>query len=208
MSDSTAPRRAKRRFSTPVIVAGGLSSLLLSFSFTPTFSALTAAITNSDNTAGTGTLVMQETSGAANCTTDASGTATCSTINKYGGTGTLLAPGGAHQTVNVTIANVGSIDAATFTLDGLACSTADGTGSYHGTGNLCDKLNIKITSGGATVFDGTGNQLDAHAAFPLSAVAAGGSAAFTFDVSFPAGTGDNAYQGRVMSQQLVWTFQS
>ena len=42
--NTVKPRRAKRSLAVPAIVAGGLSSLLLAFSLTPTFSALTASI--------------------------------------------------------------------------------------------------------------------------------------------------------------------
>ena len=70
--------------------SGGTSVLALGMS--PTFSAFTASIQNSVNTAGTGALIMEETSGGVTCTsTDGTeglsgNSAICATINNYGGT--------------------------------------------------------------------------------------------------------------------------
>ncbi len=41
-------------------VVGGIMTLMVAFSLTPTFAGVVATITNSVNTASTGTLVMEE----------------------------------------------------------------------------------------------------------------------------------------------------
>ena len=81
----------------------------------PTFSAFTTSIQNSVNTAGTGALVMEETSGGVTCrSTDGTeglsgNSAICATINNYGGTSNskLLTPRGAANTTYVVITNAG-----------------------------------------------------------------------------------------------------
>lgn len=88
---------------TGLMVVGGLMTLMIAFTFTNTFAALVAQITNSVNTATTGSLQMTETNkdGTVTCkSTDGntSNNATCATINKYGGTDTPLLPGGSKVT--------------------------------------------------------------------------------------------------------------
>lgn len=72
---------------TGLMVVGGLMTLMIAFTFTNTFAALVAQITNSVNTATTGSLQMTETNkdGTVTCkSTDGntSNNATCATINK------------------------------------------------------------------------------------------------------------------------------
>lgn len=199
-----------RRISLPLVLAGGVSSLVLALGMSPTFSAFTASIQNSVNTTASGTLIMQETSGGLTCkSTDgaaiSTNAATCSTINKYGGTGTLLTPGGAANTTTVTIANTGTVAASSFTLTPGACtqsalSTPVGTAT-----DLCAKLHVKITTGGTTVYEGSASALTAVQS--LTPLAAGGSASYTFAVSLDS-SADNTYQGLQASQPLTWAFQA
>jgi hypothetical protein len=215
MSQSTAPRRAHRRLALPVIVAGGLSSLLLAFSLTPTFSALTAAITNNNNTAGTGTLVMEETGPngtgvSTTCTSGASGSATCTDINKYGGSnpstsGYLKMKPGDSQVTTITIKNAGTLDASTFTVKGGACT--DGTqGSVSGSAtNLCDLYTITIKQGTTTVFSDTATAFAAAAASSLSAVNAGSSTTLTITATLST-SATAANQGHTITQPITWTF--
>ena len=76
-----------RRQRIGLAVVGGIMTLMVAFSLTPTFAGVVATITNSVNTASTGTLVMEEKNhdGTVTCTTTGTGSATCATINKYGG---------------------------------------------------------------------------------------------------------------------------
>ena len=203
----------KRKLSLPLVLAGSVSSLVLALGMSPTFSAFTASITNSLNTAGTGTLIMQETSGniPACLSTDggnlSSNTATCASINKYGGTGTFLTPGGAANITTVTIKNVGTVAATSFSLTPGDCEQST-LGASNGTAkDLCKKLHIKITTDGSPVYDGSA--YDFKTAEPLTPLAAGASAVYTFAVSLDSiATNANTYQGLQASQPLTWTFQS
>ncbi len=222
MPKTTAPRRAHRRLALPVIVAGGLSSLLLAFSLTPTFSALTASITNNSNTAGTGTLVMEEYDGSNALTCKSSdGTnnalATCS-LDKYGADLGMLP--GASKTVNVSIKNSSnsSVAASAFTLTPTACAQSN-NGSYNGTAtDLCTQYNVKISSGATTIYNGTPadlaqiNLLDATHLNKAS-IAVGESVPFTIVVTLNGAkatntTTQNTYQGLKIAQSLTWAFQA
>lgn len=218
------PRRAKRRVALPAIIAGGLSSLLLAFSLTPTFSALTAQILNDSNSAGTGTLVMQETgpngTGAqVTCTSTAAGTATCSTINKFGGdnpttSGYLnLKPGGSTVTT-LKFKNIGSVSASTFTVAGGAITKGDNTGSVHGAATasqLGSAFKIKIVVGTTTpttVFEDSANALAATASTPIvipGSVAVNGEVTITVTTTLLS-TADATTQGLTIAEPMTWTF--
>lgn len=209
----------RRGFAIPVIIAGALSSVLLAFSMTPTFSALSAEITNSINTAGTGTLVMQETGpnssgNTVTCTTDGGGTATCASINKFGA-GMAMKPG-ATVSIPITIKNAGSLPASTFTVKANPCEDqVQTTATVSGTGtNLCDLYSVKIVKSGtpATTVQDTitlTNFNTATATTPVSigAVAAGASVDLTLTVTLST-SASAANQGRYVSQPIIWTFQA
>ena len=138
--------------------------MLLASSMNGSLAAFTASITN---TAGSGTVIMQEANGGIICnSTDATGgvssnSATCATINKYGGNLAMVP----NQTVttSITIKNTGTAPAATFTLNPGVCAQAT-NGSVNGTAlDFCTKVNVKITVGGATpaVYTGTAAALTA-----------------------------------------------
>jgi hypothetical protein len=188
-----------------VLVAGLLSTALLSLSLTGTFSTFTAAITNTTDTAGTGALVMQETGGAATClSSDA--TASCSTINKYGGN-LAMAPGDS-STTTVTIANTGTVNASSLTLAPGSCvQSANGTPAGTAT-DFCTQLAVALYSGtaatGTPVYAGPASGLSTQT---LPGVAAGASQAYTFKVSLPTSLG-NTYTNLKASQPLAWTFTS
>jgi hypothetical protein len=208
------PRRAKRSLALPVVIAGGVSSLLLAFSLTPTFSALTAAIQNTTNTAGTGTLVMQETNatGTVLCNSTDGGTvstnsATCATINKYGGD-LAMVPGG-NVTTTVIIKNTGTVAASSFSLAPGTCAQSN-NGSANGTAtDLCSKYTITIKSGTTVVYSGTAAAFtatqDVFQKLSISTLAANTSLTFTIDAKLDSAVG-NTYQGLKISQPLTWTF--
>ncbi|WP_375423425.1 hypothetical protein [uncultured Friedmanniella sp.] len=215
-----APGPRRRRRLTPLaLLTGALGAVVLALSMNSSLAAFTASITNSINTAAAGTLVMQEqnNAGTVTCTsTDGAGnnvatnTATCATINKYGGSTTMV-PG---QTVSttVTIKNIGTAPAATFT---LAPSTCTQSGNVTGSAtDFCSKLNVvlsqtvgstttTITPAGSTLASlATGGALTLTAPVAPQAVVT-----FTFAVTIAASAG-NTYQGLAASQPLVWTFTS
>src|ERR1700753_2489587 len=85
------PRR-RRRFVPLVWLASAGAVFAMALGVGGTLSGFTASINNSTNTAGSGTLLMQEGGpGSVTCLSSAAGTVTaanagtCSTINKFGG---------------------------------------------------------------------------------------------------------------------------
>ncbi|MCZ2404798.1 hypothetical protein IV498_16860 [Paenarthrobacter sp. Z7-10] len=221
MSDRAVHSSRKRRRFTPIALITGLAGVaLLSLSVTGTLSGFTASITNSTNTAGSGSLVMQEqTTGgtAVTCLSTDGGsvstnTASCATINKFGGSTTLV-PGGPAVNTAITIKNIGSVPASTFTLTPGATCTQSNNGTQNGTAaDFCAKLKVVITSGATTVFTGTAATLAGAAAGATSitmppAPAAGVSTPFNIAVSLDS-TVLNNYQGLAASLPLTWAFAS
>ncbi|SIT68209.1 hypothetical protein [Microbacterium sp. RU33B] len=211
---STSPRRT--RVGLPVAIAGALASLVLALGISPSLAAFTASIANTVDTAGMGTLTMQEANAAGTvlCNSTDGGSvstnaATCTTINKYGGN-LAMVPG---QTVNtsITIKNTGTVPASTFSLTPGACAQS-ANGLVNGTAtDLCSRITVVVTSGATTIYNGSlagfsaaVNVLTATAA---SSVPAGASVPFTFAVTLPAALG-NTYAGLQVSQPLTWTFGS
>lgn len=208
---------SRRRRSPILIIAGGVSALALAFAVSPAGAAMTAAITNDTNTAATGYLTMQEadSTGAVQCNSTDGGSvnsnvATCSTINKYGGS-TTMAPGDT-ATTDVTIKNTGTVPATGFSLTPGAC-TQSAVGSQSGSAtDLCSKATVVVTSGTTPVYSGTladfatGGLVDLATA-GLAPVAPDGSVPFTFALTMPS-TLDGTYSGLQVSQPLTWTFNS
>ncbi|MCL9663910.1 hypothetical protein L2091_01530 [Curtobacterium albidum] len=202
------------RFAPVALLAGIFAAVLLSLSLTGTLSGFAASITNSSNTAATGTLVMQEQNAGATVTclsTDggsvSTNAATCSTINKFGGS-TTMTPGNTVNTA-ISIKNTGTANAATFTLTPGATCTQSANGTQNGTAtDLCAKMNLVITSGSTTVFNGT---LASFKGAPASsftmpqAPAAGATVPFNFAVTLDQSAG-NTYQGLAASVPMTWTF--
>jgi hypothetical protein len=211
MSENTSK---KRKLSLPLIVAGGVSSLVLALGMSPTFSAFSASIQNTVNTAGSGALIMQESDGTATCnSTDlgsvSTNSAVCATINKYGGN-VAMVPGQAVVT-NITIKNTGSVAATSFSLTPGACGQSN-NGLANGTAlDLCTKMNVVIKSGTTPVFTGTaatlasGGVIDINLKLAQASVAAGGSVPLTFTVTLDTSAG-NTYQGLKVSQPMTWAF--
>jgi hypothetical protein len=195
----------KRKLSLPLVLAGGVSSLVLALGMSPTFSAFTAQITNGTNNASAGTLVMEETSGGVTCkSTDGgnvtSNAATCATINKYGGAN--LAPGGT-ATTTVIIKNSGNLTPASFSLTpGLCTQTGAVTGSAA---DICTKMTLVLKQNSTQIYSGT--LLGFSGAKPLTTVAPTATSTFTFQITLDSTLG-NTYQGLTANQSLVWKFQS
>ena len=215
MSNHTATVKTKRvRFAPLVIATSIAAAALLSVSMSGTLSGFVASITNSNNTAASGTLVMEEKSTGTTPVTCLStdggsvstNTATCSTINKFGGS-TNMTPG---QTVTtaITIKNAGTVAANTFTLTpGATCAqTTNGTLSGTAT-DFCSKVKVVITSGATEIFNGTAATLAGSPVKSLGAVAAGVSTPFSIAVTLDPAA-NNTYQGLSASLPLTWTFAS
>ena len=217
MSLFTWLRRLLRgRLVPATVVSSVVASALAVLTLSGSLSGFAASITNSTNTAGTGTLVMQESNatGTVTCTSDSGGvstnTATCAGINKFGGSTTMV-PGTPIATT-VDISNVGTVPANTFTLaPGGSCTQSD-NGSVNGAAtDLCSQMTVSITVGTSTtpVFSGTLAALAALST-PITLptpVAAGAKVPVTFTVELPSSAG-NSYQGLQASLPLTWTFDS
>jgi hypothetical protein len=211
------PKHNRRRFTAGALITGVIGAALLTVSMTGTLSGFVASITNSTNTAATGTLVMEEkTTGGTPVTclsTDggsvSTNAATCSTINKFGGSTTMV-PGGPASVTSLTIKNTGTVSASTFTLVPGATCAQSSNGTVNGSAlDLCSKLNVVITSGASTVFSGTAATLaGATTAITMPAAPASGvSVPFTISVQLAA-TAGNTYQGLSASLPLTWSFAS
>ena len=206
----------RRRLSLPIVIAGAVSSLVLAFGMSPTFSAFTAQITNSTNTAGAGSLVMEEKNSAGTVTclsTDggsvSTNSATCSTINKYGGDVAMYP--GETVTTSITIKNVGLSDATTFMLTPGACVQSN-NGTVNGTAtDLCTKVKLLIKSGSTTLYTGTAaaftTAVNINTLLAQASVAAGATVPISFAVTLDS-TAGNTYQGLKVTQPLTWNFQA
>jgi hypothetical protein len=199
----------KRKLSLPLVLAGGVSSLVLALGMSPTFSAFTAQITNDTNNTSAGTLVMEESTVPATVTcksTDGgnvtSNAATCSTINKYGGTN--LAPGGI-ATTTVVIKNSGNLTPASFSLTPLGCTQ---TGTVAGSAlDICAQMTLVLKQDGIQKYTGPLSTFG-PAAISLTPVAPTLTSTFTFQITFGVSTLGNTYQGLTANQSLIWKFQS
>ncbi|AMM21995.1 hypothetical protein AX769_19895 [Frondihabitans sp. PAMC 28766] len=217
MSNNQHAAKAKRlRFAPLAIATGVLGAVLLSVSMSGTLSGFVASIQNTSNTTASGALTMQETSSATGtavtCNSTDGGTvstnaATCATINKYGGSTTMI-PG---QTVSTAIAikNTGTVAASTFALAAGTC-TQGTNGALNGTASdLCTQMTVVITNTttSTAVFSGTLAAFKTQGSIPLGAAAPGASTAFTIAVTLPSTLG-NTYQGLSVSQPMTWTYNS
>ncbi|ROQ39541.1 hypothetical protein EDF46_1173 [Frondihabitans sp. PhB188] len=216
MSSNLHAAKAKRlRFAPLAIATGVLGAVLLSVSMSGTLSGFVASIQNSTNTTATGALTMQEQNSGATVTcsstdggTVSTNTATCATINKFGGSTTMIP--GQTVTTPITIKNTGTVTANTFTLTPGSSCTQSNNGSLNGTAtDLCSKLTVVVTNTttSATVFSGTLTALAAGGAIALPTQAAGATTGFSFAVTLPS-TAGNTYQGLAASLPLTWTYSS
>jgi hypothetical protein len=221
MSKSTSAR-PKRRIALPALIAGGAASLILALSMSPTVAAFSASITNKASV-GTGALVMeQKIGGQSVCKSSDSDTnaATCTTLDQWGGTTTLVP--GQSVGVDLVFANTGTVGATAFTLKADKCTQEKLKDLRFNTADdLCDKLNVTITSGGKEIFKGTAaslftgdtsgidilDKLKTTATAAKPAVAAGSSIPVTISVTLDQ-SADNSYAGLKAKQALTWTFNS
>ena len=206
----------KRSISLPLVLYGCISSLVLALSMTPTLGAFSASISGDANSAGTGTIVMQEmdTSGTIIClSTDDGGVsmnaASCPGINRYGGS-VGMRPGDSAVVV-ASIRNVGTVAAAAFSLTPGACVQAATAPSSGSATDFCSKIAVSITSGSSTIFSGTAATLggvgtiDVLSRLGLARVEAGQQTPLTVTTTMDP-TVDNSYQGLRVSQPMTWTF--
>lgn len=218
MFGSRTPRIRRARLVPIALTTAALSSAVLGASVTGTLSAFNASITNTANTATSGSLVMQEVAqdGSTTCLSSSGSNnnfTSCSTINKYGGD--VYTPGAAHQT-SVTIANTGSASVSDFEIRPGVCTKTDLNGTSN-TGSLCESLLLNLTCSAASsngvyqqIYSATSLKDIASADKPIpSACFPGPNGAnpvrFVFTLSLPSSTGSSV-QSQQVSQPLTWTF--
>lgn len=214
----TSPFAGKRlRFTPLALTTVLLSAGLLSMSVTGTLSGFAASITNSVNSAATGSLVMQETGPGSNgspltcLSTDGNSVSTnsssCTTINKFGGSTTMVP--GSKVVTTVTITNKGTAAANGFTLLPGSTCTQTNLGSANGTAtDLCAKMALTVAQDGAApFFDGNLKTFASSGLQTFGKVPAGASSTFVFTVTLDKDA-DNSYQGLQAAMPMTWTFTS
>lgn len=220
-------RHARRRHLSPralLLGACALAATLLTLSVNGTLADWTSAVlTNSTNTVASSTaVILQEvgpdgTAGHATQTCRSSdaaaNAATCTTINKYGGTTAPLGPG-SSQATDVVFTNLGAANATSFVLTPGTCTSSPSTGTPT-PNNLCTTdLTVAIScSGGSTYSAGsawTDLVYSAGAATSIPTLThtpgmvSGASATCRITVALPAGA-SVLDQGLTLSQPLSWT---
>lgn len=208
----------KRRRTAALWASGALSAAILVLGVNGTLASWTSAIIDNTNNdvASTHAVALIETGpGAVTCDTESTATnhvATCSTINKYGGTGTPLNPDsvgvGDTQSVSVNLKNSG-------TGQGDLVLTSDACGSTALGGSLtadpvtypvCDKVTVTVACTAPATLDTTATPvaLSAFTGGTVGTLAAGADTNCTFTLKLPLGT-PAGYASQVASQVLHWT---
>ncbi len=222
MTPRHSSRRRPARATVLALGSSVVAAIVLSLGVSGTLSSWTSAIISNDtNTVATASaVILREVGPGPQTCLSSSGAAnsfTCSTINKYGGTSSPLAPGGG-QTVDAVFTNVGSASASTFVLTPGSCSQSPTAGS--GTppaANVCTSGDLTVAvscSNGATYSAGSAwTDLVYAAGAPGSlsgtlthtaTLAAGASFTCRFTVALSASASVLA-QGITASQPLTWT---
>ncbi|RNL79187.1 hypothetical protein [Nocardioides marmorisolisilvae] len=201
--------------------SSAIAATILVLGVNGTLSSWTSAVISNDtNTVATASaVILREVGPSATCLSS-SGTSnsyTCSTVNKYGGTSSPLAPGGS-QVTDVVFSNVGSAAASTFVLTTGSCTQSPTAGS--GTppaANVCTSGDLTVAiscSNGATYSAGSAWADLVYAAGAPGSIgatlthtatlAAGSSFTCRFTVALSASASVLA-QGITASQALTWT---
>lgn len=223
---AAAARRRRLRPGPQGLVVGAcaVAAVLMGLSVNGTLSDWTSAVlTNSNNTVATAAAVILQEVGpdgtsahtSQTCrSSDGSGNAaTCTTINKYGGTTSPLSPGGTQST-DVTFTNLGAANASSFVLTPGACASSPSSGTPT-PNNLCTTdLTVALScSGGSTYSAGAAWSDLAYAAGAAGSMptlthaaglAAGASATCRITVALPS-SASVLDQGVTLSQPLSWT---
>lgn len=218
--------RRHYRKTLSVLLAVG-SAVGIAVSLTAALGGFNAAITNPTNTFSSGTIFLKEVAAATTCFSTASGNVISTnanpncTANLFNDTVGNNAPGGTALSSTVVLTNLGTINAATFTLTpGATCTAVANlaTAPYSGTdtAGFCGKVDTTIAQGigasavcifgGTTVpvtggctapssANGTLSTFAGHASISLGALPAAGSTTLTITTQLDNATASNADQG-------------
>jgi hypothetical protein len=234
----------KRRFRSKSVISANLliavaATALLGVAGATTLSGFSAQIVNATSTFQSGTMQLEESSGVLHCystgsgsggTVSATNSAVCTTISDLSSAVDQY-PGSPAHSVNITIKNVGNLNANHDTLVFGTCAYSKATddANYYGAdaATFCSKVNLSIQkmkstgslkTGGCTFPasatpcpaspTNAGNLAGAYASFgatglSLTALTAGSSATYRFTVMLTPTT-TNAYQGVKAAQQITW----
>jgi hypothetical protein len=236
-ADTGAPpprkRRSRVRRRHKIVLTCAVVAVVASVLGVASFATFNAQTNNPSNTFAHATLVLSNTKqgGSACLSTGGSNTNT----NSNTGCDQLLnltsKKPGDSGTANLTVKNVGSLNASTFKLFAPSCTNADVAGeTYHGTGNPCSILQLYVqqwtdntfTTASACLYGGaTGNTCNFSDATKTlgafsssyssssnglsigSGLNAGSSVYITIGVQSPS-SADNSYQGRQASIDFDW----
>jgi hypothetical protein len=212
---------SNRRRQTALWGSGAVAAVVLVLGVSGTLSSWTSAVIGNDtNTVATAdAVILREVSGANTClsSSGAANSYTCSTINKYGGTSSPLAPGGSQST-DVVFSNVGSASASSFVLTTGSCSQTPtaGTGTPPAA-NVCTSgeltVAVSCSSGSAYSAGSAWVDLVSAAGAPGSiagtlthtaTLAPGSSFTCRFTIAL-SGSASVLAQGITASQPLTWT---
>ncbi|NNN13714.1 MAG: hypothetical protein HKL81_08220 [Acidimicrobiaceae bacterium] len=204
------------------------SVVVLSASTESSLGGFNAAITNSVNSVGSGTILLQENTPTTTCMSTGnpitSNAATCS------GTGTDMfgaslndSPGGTPITTSITVKNDGTIAAGTFVLTPGACSAAQNSATfpYYGSDSsgFCSKVDITIEndtvsgsptcvlpaqSGACPALSAAANLGNFTSAIDLPSLGASGSQVYDFKLALDP-SANNSDQGLVATMPLTWS---
>jgi len=217
--------RRHYRKTLSVLLAVG-SAVGIAVSLTAALGGFNAAITNPTNTFSSGTIFLKELAGATTCYSTAAGNVISTNANPncaanlFNDTVGNNAPGGPALSSTVVLTNLGTINAATFTLTpGASCTSAANvaTSPYSGSdAAFCGKVDTTIAQGvgasavcifGGTTVPVTGgctapssalgtlSTFAGHASISLGALAAGASTTLTVTTQLDNGTANNTDQG-------------
>jgi hypothetical protein len=196
-----------------------------------TYAVFSAQNKNAGSVFSTGTLVLSNQKGANTAclstgggTTDVNSNTSCESLIDV----SLRKPGDDSVFGLLTVKNAGSLAASAFKVFSQACTSADNTEAYHGTGDICGKVQFYLqqtdSAGTATTClygGGTATVCDfSDAAKTLKAfqtaynsssnglaigtgLGAGASAYFKVGVKLPLDA-DNSFQGRKATSDLTW----
>ena len=197
-----------------------------------TMASFTAQTKNPGNAFANGTLVLSNTKQGGSACLSTGGGSTDTNVNDNCDTLLNLSvrKPGDSGTANLTVANVGSLDASVFKTFAVACTNGDASAeSYHGTGSPCSKLQLYVQEwsdsgfstassclyGGGTAttcdFSDTAKTLSdfqtnhnsSANGVDLGGVTAGTSKYYTIGVKLPTDA-DNTYQGRQATIDFTW----
>ncbi|MCW2753007.1 MAG: hypothetical protein JWQ32_418 [Marmoricola sp.] len=217
MSETTSDKN-KRRRTGALWASGAFSAAILVLGVNGTLSSWTSAIIdNTNNTvASTHAVALLETGpGAVTCDTTSTTTnqvSNCSSINKYGGTGTPLNPdsisGGDSQAVTVNLKNTGTGQGDLVLAADTCGSTALGGSTTADPTDfpVCAKVTVTVACTSPATLDTTGTPvvLSSFTGGAVGTLAAGAATDCTFTLNLPSGT-PAGYSSQVASQVLHWT---